>query len=111
MNPAPVLVPDRKVTVLSEGGPRRDRHRRRRRSVRVDREGKTKVVLWLPVTPVFWILSPFAVLLAPLLCLAPPFQGVNPYLLAARLGAVLVSVSGTVIHVDAPDAHVHLRLF
>ena len=111
MNPAPVIIPDSKVSVLSEGGPRRLRDRHRRRRQRTDVAGRTNVVLWLPVTPIFWILSPFAMLFAPLICLAPPLQGVNPYLAAARIGAVLASLSGTVIHVDSPDARVRLRLF
>jgi hypothetical protein len=68
------------------------------------------VRLWLPITPLFWLLAPFALLLAPLIALAPPLQGVNPYLAVWRLGEVLTALGGTVVHVDAPDAQVRIRI-
>jgi hypothetical protein len=74
------------------------------------RPARHSVGLWLPLTPLFWLLSPFALLLAPLIALAPPLQGVNPYIAVWRLGEVLTSLGGTVVHVDARDAHVRIRI-
>src|SRR5262249_51556636 len=69
------------------------------------------VRLWLPSTASFLLLSPFAILLAPLLWLAPEPYGRNPIRTVFALGAVLLSLSGTVVDVDTPDARVLIRLF
>ena len=83
----------------------------RRGRARVRREGgPTNVSLWLPVTPFFWLLSPFAILLAPLLALAPPLRGVNPYAAVVLIGHVLISLSGTKVHVDTPDVRVRITI-
>lgn len=67
--------------------------------------------LWLPVTPLFWILSPFPLALAPLAYLAPPaFRPRNPYAAALAIGRVLTSIGGTLVHVDTPDALVSIRI-
>ncbi len=71
----------------------------------------TSISLWLPLTPLWILLAPFALLLAPLLSLSPEMRGVNPYRAAVSLGAVLLSMSGTRVHVDAPGAHIRLRIF
>ena len=67
--------------------------------------------LWLPLTPLWWLLAPFALLAAPLLWLVPMLRGVNPWRAAFALGAALISTSGTVIDVDASDAEVWIRIF
>jgi len=70
------------------------------------------VRLWLPITAIFWLLSPFPLLLAPLAYLAPPqFRPANPYAAVLAIGRLLTSLGGTVVHVDTPDALVSLRLF
>ena len=72
---------------------------------------RTVVRLWLPSTLLFLVLAPFAILLAPLLYLAPPPYGVRPFATVVGLGQVLLSLSGTVVDVDTPDALVTIRLF
>jgi hypothetical protein len=70
------------------------------------------VRLWLPVTPLFWLLSPIPLALAPLAYLAPPkVRPANPYAAVLAIGRLLTSVGGTVVHVDTPDALVSIRLF
>lgn len=90
----------------------------RRRAVRVHRVkavepvpgGRTRVRLWLPLTPLFWVLAPFAILLAPLILLAPPLWRMNPYFTAYAVGRVLLALGGTDIDVDTPDARVRIKI-
>ena len=90
----------------------------RRRAVRVRRvrsaepmpHGRTRISLWLPLTPLFWLLAPFAMLLTPLILFAPPLWRRNPYVTAYALGRVLVALSGTDIDIDAPDARVRIKI-
>ncbi len=70
-----------------------------------------RIGLWLPLTPLWILLAPFALLLAPLLALAPPMRGVPPYRAVLAVGAVLLSLSGTVVEVRAPGADIRLRFF
>ena len=72
---------------------------------------RTVVRLWLPLTPLWLILSPFAILAAPLLWLAPQLRGVRPFRAAFAIGAALLALSGTVVDVDTPDAHVRIRIY
>jgi hypothetical protein len=68
--------------------------------------------LWLPLTPLFWLLSPLALLFAPLVWLGlPPPRSRNPYAAALAIGAVLVSLGGTVIDIRAPGARLFIRIF
>ena len=72
------------------------------------------VRLWLPLTPLFLILSPFALLLAalawPFLRLVPSAWRVNPFAAALGLGRLLTSLGGTVVDVDTADALVRIRI-
>ncbi|HEY4029255.1 MAG TPA: hypothetical protein VGM25_02845 [Caulobacteraceae bacterium] len=72
-----------------------------------------RVRLWLPLTPLFWLLSPLALLLAPFVwvCLPPGVRPARPYAAAIALGGLLVSVGGTVVDVHAPGARVNIRIF
>jgi hypothetical protein len=71
-----------------------------------------RIFLWLPLTPLLWLLAPFVLLLAPVAWAAtPPRYRINPYVAAFALGRVLVSLSGTAIEVDSPAARVSLRIF
>jgi len=71
---------------------------------------RTRIRLWLPLTPFFWILAPFAFLFAPLLLLAPPMWRTNPYLTVAVIGRVLTSMGGTLVDVDTPDARIRIKI-
>ena len=76
------------------------------------RRRRTVFRLWLPVTAIFWILAPLALLLAPLAWFAPrPYRPANPYLAVFAIGRLLTSLGGTVVHVDTADALVSIRLF
>ncbi len=69
------------------------------------------VRLWLPLTLVFLILSPFAILLSPLIWLAPRPYGDRPFATVMGLGALLLSLGGTVVEVDTPEALIRIRVF
>ena len=72
-----------------------------------------RLQLWLPLTPLFWLLSPFALVLAPFLwvCVAPSRRPANPYVAAIAFGGLLVSLSGTIVDIDAPGARLFIRIF
>jgi hypothetical protein len=73
---------------------------------------RVRVRLWLPLTAFFLLLAPFAFLLAPLIWLCtPPGYRTRPFATAIGIGRVLLSLGGTVVHVDAPDALVSIRIF
>lgn len=72
---------------------------------------RTVVRLWIPTTALFLLLAPFALLIAPLGYLAPRAYRVPPFAAAVAVGRLLLSLGGTVVHVDTPDALVSLRLF
>lgn len=78
---------------------------------RPGREGRAVVRLWLPLTPLFLMLAPFALLLAPLLYFAPRPYAVRPFATVAGVGALLLSLGGTVVDVDTPEVLVRIRIF
>jgi hypothetical protein len=69
------------------------------------------VRLWLPLTPIFLLLAPFALLLAPLGYFAPRPYGERPFAAVLGVGALLLSLGGTVLDVDTRDAFVRIRIF
>ena len=69
------------------------------------------VRLWFPSTLIFLLLAPFALLLAPLLYLVPPPYGVRPFATVVGFGLLLLSLGGTAVEVDTPDALIRIRLF
>jgi hypothetical protein len=69
------------------------------------------VRLWLPMTVIFLLLAPFALFLAPLLYFAPRPYGDRPFAIVLGVGRVLLSLGGTVVHVDTPEALVSIRIF
>lgn len=79
--------------------------------VRAPPPRRTVVRLWLPLTILFLLLAPFALLLAPLLYLAPRRYRLRPFATVAGLGQVLLSLGGTVVLVDTPDALVRIRIY
>jgi hypothetical protein len=114
----------RRGELLDPGGGRRDRGRNRpAQRPRREVEKPANIRLWLPLTPLWILLAPFALLLAPLLTLVPPMMpnnphakairsaaAVHPYRAAFAIGSVLFALSGLVVHVDTPDAHIHIRI-
>jgi hypothetical protein len=82
----------------------------RLRPLRASR-GRTVVRLWLPLTPLFALLSPFALIAAPLLDLHPAGRRARPIRNLWALGTVLLSLSGTLIDIDTPRARVSIRIF
>ena len=73
---------------------------------------RTVVRLWLPTTFIFLLLAPFAFLLAPCIYVCtPPALRTPPFATALAFGRVLLSLSGTVVHVDTPEALVSIRVF
>jgi hypothetical protein len=75
--------------------------------------GRERVVvrLWLPLTLLFVLLAPFALLLSPLLWLTPEPYRNSPFRTVFALGAVLLSLGGTVVDVDTREARVLVRIF
>ena len=73
---------------------------------------RTVIRLWLPATFLFLLLAPFAFLLAPCIYLVSPRAiRTPPFATAIALGRVLLSLGGTVVDIDTPDALVSLRIF
>lgn len=92
----------------------RQQTRARRADLRIERPPARRVVvrLWLPATALFWLLSPFPLLLAPLAYLVPPsFRPANPYAAVLAVGRLLTAIGGTVVDVDTPDVLVRIRIF
>lgn len=71
---------------------------------------RTVLRLWLPLTPIFLLLAPFALLLAPLLYWVPQPYGGRPFAKVLGIGAVLLSLGGTVIDIDTPDALLLIKI-
>ena len=71
---------------------------------------RTVVRLWLPLTPLFVLLAPFALLLALLGYLVPPRWRPDPFFAAFAIGALLLALGGTDILIDTADAHVRIKI-
>jgi hypothetical protein len=69
------------------------------------------VRLWLPLTPLFLLLAPFPLLFAPLGYFAPRPYGERPFAAVLGVGALLLSLGGTVVDVDTPQALIRIRIF
>jgi hypothetical protein len=72
---------------------------------------RTVVRLWLPATFIFLLLAPFALMLTPLVCLAPRPYGDRPLATVLGVGRLLLSLGGVVVDVETPDALVRIRIF
>lgn len=69
--------------------------------------------LWAPLTPLFLLLAPFALVLFPFLWLWLP-QGrrpARPFASTLALGGVLLALGGTVVRVETRDVRLHIRIF
>jgi hypothetical protein len=71
---------------------------------------KTVVRLWLPLTLLFLLLAPFAMLLIPLGYWVPRPRGLSPAKTVFALGAVLLSLGGTDIDLQTPRAVVRIKI-
>ena len=72
---------------------------------------RRKVVrLWLPLTPLFVLLAPFPLLLAPLGYLAPPRLRPDPFFAVFAVGELLLALGGTEILIDTADAYVRVKI-
>jgi hypothetical protein len=72
-----------------------------------------RVRLWLPLPLSFlWVLlAPFAMILSLFAWVAPPRYRVNGPLAAIRIGALLFSLSGTLIEVKSAEADIFILIF
>jgi len=101
-------TPIRALAALQARAMRTARHQRRRAHVR---SGERPVIrLWLPLTALFLILSPFAFLLLIVAVFVPWPRGVSPLDAVLAVGRVLLSLEGTEVDVQAPDALVRLKI-
>ena len=75
------------------------------------RRDRVVVRLWLPLTLLFLLLAPFALLLAPLGYFAPRRLRVRPLAAVFAFGAVLLSLGGTDVEVDTPAARIQIKIF
>jgi hypothetical protein len=75
------------------------------------RPRRVVVRLWLPLTPLFLLLAPFPLFFAPLGYFAPRPYGERPFAAVLGIGALLLSLGGTVVDVDTPEALVRIRIF
>jgi hypothetical protein len=66
--------------------------------------------LWLPLTVLWFILAPFALIAAPALKLAPGARRLSPIRAAWAAGQLLLALSGTSIEVDSPAAVVRIHI-
>jgi hypothetical protein len=80
-------------------------------AIRPRRSETVSITLWLPLTPLLLLAAPLVLLLAPLARLNRTTRRIPPFRLAWALGGLLTSLSGTRIEIDAPGAHVRLRIF
>jgi hypothetical protein len=66
--------------------------------------------LWLPLTLLWIILAPFALVAAPALALAPGTRRLSPIRAALGAGRLLLALSGTLIEVDSPAAVIRIHI-
>ena len=69
-----------------------------------------RVRLWLPLTPLFMLLSPFALLLALIAFLPARLFGVNAFAVAWAVGGLLLSLGGTLVEADDAAATVRVKI-
>lgn len=74
------------------------------------KERPTVVRLWLPLTVVFLLLAPFALLLTPFLYFVPRPRRLSPLATVLAVGAFLLSLGGTDVDVRTHDATVRLKI-
>lgn len=104
-------TPIRALATLQARAARTARHQRRQARTSHARSGERPVIrLWLPLTAFFLILSPFAFLLLIVAAFVRWPRGVSPLDAVLALGRVLLSLGGTEVDVQAPDALVRIKI-
>jgi hypothetical protein len=71
---------------------------------------RTVVRLWLPLTALFLLLAPFALLLSPILYFVPRPWSLSPLATVLAVGRLLLALGGTDVDVQTPDAIVRLKI-
>lgn len=74
------------------------------------RSRRVVIRLWLPLTLLFLLLAPFAILAIPLLYLVPQIRPIKPAVAVFRLGAALLALSGADVLVDTSNALVRIKI-
>jgi hypothetical protein len=62
------------------------------------------------LTPLFWLLAPLALILAPFAGANPAIRRIGPFRAVWLLGSILLSLSGTSIHIENPRARLRLHI-
>jgi hypothetical protein len=66
--------------------------------------------LWLPLTPFLILLSPLLLLAAGIAVFLPRPFGLNPAMVVLGVGRVLVALSGTQVDIDRASTNVHINI-
>jgi len=104
----PRIIPPRRSAVPVISDLRRLRSRAR---AIADPERRAVIRLWAPLTPLFLLLSPFALIASPLLGAFRPTRRVSPFRAAIALGGVLLALRGTQIQIESRKALISIRIF
>ena len=75
------------------------------------RPRRTRLWLPLPLTIVWVLLAPFAMILSLFAWIAPPPYRVNGPLAAIAIGSALFALSGTLIEIKSADADIFILIF
>jgi hypothetical protein len=70
----------------------------------------TVIRLWLPLTALFLLLAPFALLLSPFLYFVPRPWRLSPLATVLAVGAFLLALGGADVDVRTRDAIVRLKI-
>jgi hypothetical protein len=72
--------------------------------------GPVTIRLWIPLTPLLGLLSPFVMLASPFARLGRRGRNLPTVRAAWALGAVLMSLSGTSVNVETPRATIRIHI-
>lgn len=75
------------------------------------RRGRVTIRLWIPLTPLLALVSPLAMLASPFVRLGRRTRHTPTIRAAWALAAVLMSLSGTAVHVETPRAAIRIYIF
>jgi hypothetical protein len=112
MRDLPTVSPDRPVNLT---GARVSAPRIRRETLHFTRvrraHGPVTIRLWIPLTPLLALVSPFVMLASPFARIGRRTRHVPTVRAAWALGAVLMSLSGTSVSVETPRATIRIHIF
>ena len=110
MRDLPIVSPDRPVNLAGARalGFRRPEtlHFKRVRGAR----GPVRIQLWIPLTPLLGLLSPFVMLASPFARLGRRTRHLPTVRAAWAMGAALMSLSGASVHVETPRAVIRIHI-